>query len=377
MRHKPVRTPRWRTALIAPAAALALSLAGCQHKELCLLPEEHLTDNTVSFTFDYEQAWHEAYPLTADSALSWLADWPEDLLGRSYDELRPDRPEGVRIRYRTPGGKTSFINLDPDGGRTRWSDEEYQLLLHNNDTEYILFEDDALLGTVTATTRTRTRATYLGNSLTNSGSETEKTVNPPDMLYSAYIESFRITPLAGAQQRLDVMLQPAVFSYIVRFSVEKNYKAVVLARGALAGMAREVNLIDRSTTAQTATLLFDAEVGEDCIVAVVRSFGIPSYTPGSKQTDSNGSGLSSKQSVANVPRYGLNLEVMLANGQMLSFDFDVTDQVSAQPNGGVVMVSGIEIPDEALVGGGGGGGFSASVSDWGPYQDVIMDITYN
>lgn len=65
-------------------------------------------------------------------------------------------------------------------------------------------------------------------------------------------------------------------------------------------------------------------------------------------------------------RYGLNLEVRLKNGKVKSFDFDVTDQVAVQPQGGVIVVSGIEISDEE--GTEGGSGFDVTVKDWGEYE---------
>lgn len=66
----------------------------------------------------------------------------------------------------------------------------------------------------------------------------------------------------------------------------------------------------------------------------------------------------------------MNLEVRLKNGNLKSFDFDVTDQVAAQPQGGVIVVSGIEIPDEE--GMEGGSGFDVDVDGWGEFEDIEL-----
>lgn len=56
----------------------------------------------------------------------------------------------------------------------------------------------------------------------------------------------------------------------------------------------------------------------------------------------------------------------------MSFDFDVTDQVAAQPQGGVIVVRDIEIPDEK--GMEGGSGFDVDIDDWGEYEDVELPL---
>ena len=52
------------------------------------------------------------------------------------------------------------------------------------------------------------------------------------------------------------------------------------------------------------------------------------------------------------------------------FDFDVTDQVSKQPHGGVIVVKGLEITDEE--GMSGSGAFDVIVNGWGEYEDIIL-----
>ena len=62
----------------------------------------------------------------------------------------------------------------------------------------------------------------------------------------------------------------------------------------------------------------------------------------------------------------------LRNGKVLSFDYDVTDQLLHQPHGGVIRVGGIEISDDD--GKGGSGGFDVDVDGWGDYEDIPIDM---
>jgi hypothetical protein len=63
---------------------------------------------------------------------------------------------------------------------------------------------------------------------------------------------------------------------------------------------------------------------------------------------------------------------MLRNGKMLTFDFDVTDQLRTQPHGGVIVVDGIVIDKEIAEE--GSGAFDVGVDDWGDYEPVPLPI---
>lgn len=90
-------------------------------------------------------------------------------------------------------------------------------------------------------------------------------------------------------------------------------------------------------------------------------FGVPNY-PGDHYTRADGT----------PAYYTLNLEVLLNNGKLLSYEFDVTDQVNAQPRGGVITVEGIEVSDED--GMEGSGGFDVTVDGWGDYVDIPLPL---
>ena len=50
----------------------------------------------------------------------------------------------------------------------------------------------------------------------------------------------------------------------------------------------------------------------------------------------------------------------------------MTDQVNAQPRGGVITVDGIEVDDED--GMAGSGGFDVTVDGWGDYMDIPLPL---
>jgi len=273
-----------------------------------------------------------------------------------YHELCPDAPDGLRVQVYNEDGTNNILNVAPEGDIVRMRPGEHSLLLYNNDTEYIVFDDMNSFASAKATTRTRTRASYAGNPYMEN--TVENTVNAPDMLYGNYMENYTAERKIEADE-LPVTMHPLVFTYLVRYEFSHGLEYVALARGALAGMAGAVWLNSGRTSEEAATILYDCSVEDFGTQACVQSFGIPDY-PNEHYT------------TRTERRYGLNLEVRLKNGKVKSFDFDVTDQVAVQPQGGVIVVSGIEISDEE--GTEGGSGFDVTVKDWGEYEDIELPL---
>lgn len=112
----------------------------------------------------------------------------EESFGMEYDALRPGTPEGLRVQIYNEDGSNSVVNVAPEGDIVQMSPGEHSLLLYNNDTEYIVFDDMQSYSRARATTRTRSRSSYMGNSYMEDNDE--NTVNAPDMLYGNYMESY-------------------------------------------------------------------------------------------------------------------------------------------------------------------------------------------
>ena len=230
---------------------------------------------------------------------------------------------------------------------------KYLLGRYKVHTEYIVFSDLDASASASATTRTRTRATFSGVA----EHADERTINEPDMLYGTYVDAYEAQRTVEPVQ-LPLTLRPLVYTYVVRYEFSHGLEYVALARGGLSGMAESVYLQDGHTDEAAATILYDCTLEDYGAEAQVQTFGIPNY-PGEGYTRAD-------------QTYMLNLEVRLNNGLILDYDFDVTAQVEAQPRGGIIRVSGIEVKDED--GQAGGGAFDVDVEGWGEYIDIPLPL---
>lgn len=327
---------------------LAVGITACEHKDLCIHHSEHAHRYHVNIIADYRYDWEECM-----GGINWQEEWPEHYI--PYDDLRPDDPSGLRVVNYNKEGDYNIHNIKAEGGVIMLYEGLNDLLFYNNDTEYIIFSRTGNGVTTRATTRTRTRATYLGSEYANEG---EPTMSAPDMLYANFFENYLAEKVIEPAD-IEVTLQPLVFTYKVRYEFKSGLKYVAMARGALSGMAKEVLLNTGETSEEPATILYDCDVTDYGVRALVNSFGAPAFPHPNYPTRTEN-------------KHALNLEVVLRNGKMVTFDFDVTDQVKSQPHGGVIVVRDIEIDEEVAVE--GSGAFDVEVDDWGPYEDVELPL---
>lgn len=331
---------QWTVAIL-----LLASLSGCR-KDLCYNHEEHSMAVKTHVQAAWEQEWEREFHINWEEV--WKEEWP-----REYDEFRPEVSEGIRAIVYTDE-KYAESNLNSEGGRLAMPEGRHSLLFYNNDTEYIIFDEVTSLATASATTRTRTRANFAELH------ENERTVTPPDMLYGAYVAEYEAKrtwdPVA-----LPIEMRPLVYSYLIRYRFASGQQYVVQARGALAGVADKVYLKDGHTDGVSSTVLFDCKVDELGCTALVQSFGAPDYS----YTDGYTADQTNKQ-------YTLSLEVMLGNGKTLSYTFDVSGLMRAQPRGGVIQVTDIVVPDED--GQDGSGAFNPEVEGWKDEIDIPLPI---
>lgn len=332
---------------IIPILAVLLLTSACEHKELCYNHREHAHNYYVNVIADYRYDWEETY------GIDWKTEgaWPDWYM--SYDDLRPSKPDGLRVINYSEYANSNIHNIDPDGGVVNLYEGRNDILFYNNDTEYIVFtHNDTDNGATTrVTTRRRTRSTYIEPEYANVG---EPTMTPPDILYANFYTQY-IPEKVSEPVDLKVTLQPLVFTYKVRYEFAEGLEYVALARGALTGMARSVLMNTGETSADGATILYDCEVVDYGVRAFVTSFGIPNFPNDHYPT-------------RGPAKHALNLELLLRNGSMITLNYDVTDQVQAQPHGGVIVVKDIVV--EADAGTQGSGAFDVEVEDWGPYEDI-------
>lgn len=342
--------------LFALLSALVL-FTSCEYKELCYNHEEHALHWHINLIADYRQDWEDSSTISN----KWAENWPSHYI--PYNELRPALPSGLRVlTYNESGNEPLKSNIASEGGVITLSPGLNDIMLYNNDTEYIVFTDLENSATTRATTRTRSRSSYLGNQYSNT--DDELTVNQPDMLYGAFIKEYNAEKVLEPED-FAITVQPLVYTYKVRFEVEEGLEYIDLARGALSGMAGSVYMHTGYTASDPVTVLFDCEVTDFGARSLVKSFGIPDFPVSDYIVDGDAGSRASDR------KYALNLELKLVNDKFLSMDFDVTDQVAAQPHGGVIVVSGIVVKREEAT---TSGGFDVDVEGWGDAEDIVLPL---
>ena len=345
---------------MAAIVAVALVMHSCEHKDLCFDHEDHMPRYATDLELEYDIWWEKPIDLSSN----WQLDWP-DFLELDYNSLLPGLPEGVRVHTYGENGLCVRTNLPAEGGTVHMQPGENSILVYNNDTEYILFNDMESYSRANVTTRTRQRSSYSGNPLYTPPArgpkrQEEILVNMPDMLYGNYRDSYMQERITVAPT-LRLTMHPLVYKYVVCYRFSRGLEHVVLARGTISGLAESVSLHDGRTSASAVTVLFDCTLEGWGAQAEVRTFGIPDYpNPDYSRAEGN---------------FAINLEVRLRNGKILNFYRDITDQLMAQPRGGVIILDGFEISD-ADASQGGEGVFEVDVDGWGEYQDIDVEFNF-
>lgn len=332
--------------IIAVVLAMLPILASCR-QELCY---DHYP--VIDVKFDWEREWERDY------GQYHINDWDADRFGCDYDALRPDMPEWINMISYYDDGRKSENFMSPDGKRfIVEAGERRSVLLYNGDTEYIVLSDVASLNDAraAATSRTRSRASL---EALYEKHQNSRTTNPPDILYSAYVEN--VPALSNHENKnMAIKMQPLVYTYHITYKFEYGLQHVALARGAIGGMAESVYLRTGVTSEESSIILFDCEKKSNCCQAQVHTFGVPAFPDIYYGRD--------ESTMPDRP-CTLNLELMLRNGKTLEFNYDVTDQIKNQPRGGVITVSGIRVEDEEDQ---PQSGFDVGVTDWGDESDII------
>jgi hypothetical protein len=348
-------------------ACFLLILCGCEQRELCFDHEEEANGQELNLRFAYDLSWHESYDLY-QGLDGYDLDWTEDEvtleMGDLMESVYPVTPDGIRIQVMKGGEHYLTSNVGAMTGTIHLAEGDYSMLFYNNNTETIVFDLDVISAEmITASTRTRVRSTYDGNPLLST--RTDNTVTEPDVLFYSYLPKYTAQK-AGDAETLDVVMEPAVFTYVIRFNFVRGLEHVALARGTLEGMAESVSLSDGTTSDVPATILYDCVITDRRVVAAVKSFGIPDYTPNTGVVNNQ-----NRRSTREY-EYGVTLELRLTNGALKTYYFDVTDQVGLQPNGGVITVGGIEIGDDEVKT--SGSAFDVTIDDWGEYEDITLPL---
>lgn len=196
---------RYTIRYVSLLAGMLTVFSSCEHKDLCFDHDAHAPKSDVHIKAVYEKEWEH----TCEGGPDWeqYPAW-ESRFGMDYHELCPDAPDGLRVQVYNEDGTNNVLNVAPEGDIVRMRPGEHSLLLYNNDTEYIVFDDMNSFASAKATTRTRTRASYGGNPYMEN--TVENTVNAPDMLYGNYMENYTAERKTETDE-LPVTMHPLVF----------------------------------------------------------------------------------------------------------------------------------------------------------------------
>ena len=376
-----------RRITLALLSALVL-LTSCEYKDLCYNHEEHALRYHIDIKADYRRDWEDSSSLL----YKWKENWPQHYI--PYEQLRPELPTGLRVlTYHDSYSEPHKSNIDPEGGIVMLSEGLNDILLYNNDTEYILFSTNESNEYYYATTRSNARIPYT-RSYTH--------YNQPDQLFGTFMQDLYVTDDPDAYEMhfdadgtlyyvydVNAALTPYTFIYLCQVMLLNNNddagKRVTGCEGvSFNRMAGGVDLFTRVTdstnlvtitqeepcpvqTDRTLRLPDGTETAGDILAARLLTWGMPGIDPLEKVTTR--SGVTLRDSI----HAGIGLT--LRNGSVYAIEQDITDQMEMRPAGGVItiVVDAAEIPD-SIIGGKPkpGGGFDASVENW--ENEIESDI---
>lgn len=310
---------------IVTMAAVLTAATSCEHKDLCY-DHSHTVD--VKVAFDWKNA-----PGAAPASMSFY--------------LFP-AGGGEALRY-------DFT--DCTGGTIRVPVGSYEALCLNSDTENINYRNTECRETFEVTTRAADLLSGLSvlGVLSDGvprvdGTEDERVILPPDMLWSDCVESIELKRTDGTTT---VTLRPEMS--VCRYSVEirnaANLKYVSGISGSLSSMAESLypGVGCDATCKMGATIPFDAAVSADksTVTGGLFAFGCPS----ARKT------------------HTLTIYAVLSDESKWYYTFDVTDQIHSAPNQRDVhiVLDGLPLPKPIV----NGGGFQPDVDDW---HSVNVDI---
>lgn len=247
------------------------------------------------------------------------------------------KPEGIRVYYYSlETGKYVQNNLSADGGEERLRRGEYSMLMHNNDSEKIFFNNKDDYDRHEAYTRKVSRPSYI------SPAPEEETYDQPDMLWLASFDYYNV--LKDACNEIRFCPRKMVHTYYGSIEAE-GLENVQSIRGALTGMVSSIVLKSGNPGSIPGTVFFDAGQSDGKIRFTVTCFGV-----------FKGNGCA-------VQKHYLVLEFLMRKG-IATKTLDVTSLMNAIDDEDTICIDKpIVIPSDGS-GGDDDGGFNANVGDW-------------
>lgn len=359
----------------------------CERKDLYLAQRGMLNVDVSVYDFRLDVLWG------VDWQTRWQYLWDESLFGT----VGYTTPTGVRANVYTINQinervKYTTRNLSNRGGRVSLTtNTTYDLIFHNNDTEYILFSTDDS-SYLYATTRSDVRSAY---------SEEYAHYNQPDQLFGTFLKELYVTDDPEEYERMEdedgyyyvyeieAALEPYTYIYLCQVMVLNNKDNAGLRiegaeRVSISGLAGGVDLFTRTASSESLVTITQDDVKPlqqdreltlpdgttavgDIFAARVMTWGLP----GINAMDY----FQTRAAIEVDQKVNMHVELKLRNGSVYVMEKDITEQLKQYPVGGIItiVIDSSEIPDDVIgVKPKPGGGFDATVDEWG--NEINADI---
>lgn len=381
-----MRQVRYTLLYICVCACLTTLLASCDEMHD---PELHAAGRLdLEIVIDQEIALETLWGV--DWEQRWLYDWDETIHGPiGYTE-----PETYHLDNFVAGTRNHVNARDMLGHRVRlnMSYGVYDMLSYNNDFELIRIDEAKDWSAITAYTERNTYARVPSSMKARQSFIAEM----PDQLFSVLNKGIVIdddlTKYEWDEQegvwllKIENVLQPRVFIYLVQVRLLNNNGRVINS-GSLTidGLAESVELMTGHTSTNTTAHQFASYFTQytqpdgntvPLIAGKMTTFGICNEEIWTRYKAMRQAQQSTKIGFtrpATSPHNTCHVELIYKNGGRLDVPVDITDQIWAQPVGGVIdIILDVDEYEEPQEPSAGGGGIDIGVGGW---NEDIHDIT--
>ena len=381
--------------LIIYIIAIACCATSCIEPPLHL-PGQALEVNTPQVETELNVIWDHEVSLENDWYYGW--DFKDDSIWGSIGYPTPTRYE-VRRYFKGDNMYAKHDNVDAfttNANRFRryFQFGYYDVLFYSDidskDGTQVLVMHETLDSITATTTGTRgiSRSILDKSRANNDSTGAIGLLNQPEIFYGAYPENIYISndlsdyeydPVENIYiKHLEAKLRPLVYIYLVQFVLYNNEDGKIKGingNAALSSMASSTNVNTGHTSYKPALVYFNTRMKKDIMVkgrkcdvvgGKLTTFGLCDNEPFTR------SGACYVGSRSNLKNY-LYYDLIWNNGQVKTYEFDVTDQCLAQAHGGILTVwidcSTLTPPDPGPTS--GGSLFIPTVED---YNDVFWEV---
>lgn len=374
--------------------AVMFGLASCIEPPLNLPGQElavelQVAQTELNLVWDSEvqldHEWYYGWDVKDDSIWGGL-DYPEPTTYEVYRYYKGDDPMGLHLG-------ADVFTIDTNLFRRYFQFGYYDMLLYSNidsedGTQVVVIKEqgDSVIAT---TTGTRGLSRSILDATRNDNDDTPIGIlNQPEIFYAAYSENVYISPDLDDYEynpeedvyikHIEAELRPLVYIYLVQFILTNNDDHRIRGingNAAISSMAASTNLKTGHTGNSPTFVYFNTRMKEDVMVDGKRcdvfggkltTFGLCDNAP---YTRSGAHYSGTRSNLNNIVYY----DMVWNNGQTVTYQADVTEQMQSQAHGGIITVtvdcSQLTPPQDEPSG--GGSMFIPTIED---YDEVQWEI---